>query len=421
METAIFIFYLLLFSWLLIVIPFYKNAGIGKWWLICFFWLKILAAFAYAWFYKLPKYYPGADTWRFFRLSIPEKKWLMKDPVAFFADLFHHGYAQPGNIFSGENSYWNDLKSNIIVKLLAMMNVFTNDSYYTNIIFFNFIFLVGLVCLFKVFIHIFPQRKTAILAGIFLLPSTLFWCSGIHKDGLILSILGVIVFQCYRFIITGKSTFKKIIITGFCFLIIFFLRNYIIIALIPALACWYFSEKKNRYTVWIFSLTYLVGIILFFLIGTIYPAADLPAFIVQKQQEFLQLEGGSIINVKALKPSFNSFAGFMPTAIDMAFFRPHVTEITNPAVLPAFFEICLLWLLVVAAMFYHNKKSIVTPFNWFCIFFSVTILLLAGYTITFTGAIVRYRSIVLPFFFTMLLCKLTVPFKLNKIKYFNKS
>ena len=69
--------------------------------LIFIFALKIIAGFAYAWFYKLPQNFETADTWRFFQLSLAETRWLLDDPIAFTRDLFIYGYDKPGNLFSG--------------------------------------------------------------------------------------------------------------------------------------------------------------------------------------------------------------------------------------------------------------------------------------------------------------------------------
>src|SRR5205085_4930113 len=112
------------------------------------FFLKIAAGIAYAKFYTLPRYYSQSDTWRFYRLSLQETKWLKRDPISFVNDLFHSGYQSSGNIFSGQGNYWNDLKSNVIIKLMAIFNVPSLSNYYVDIIFFNFLFLFGLVGIF---------------------------------------------------------------------------------------------------------------------------------------------------------------------------------------------------------------------------------------------------------------------------------
>ena len=161
MEIFIFIFYLILFSFFITQVPLFKTSGMGKYPLIALFSIKIGAGIAYAKFYTLPKYYNGSDTWRFYRLSIAETKWVLHDPLAFFKDTFNYSYSRSGNLFSGKDTYWNDLKSTLVIKLMAIANAFTNNSYYTNIIFFNYLFLFGLVALFKLFIQIFPNKKVA--------------------------------------------------------------------------------------------------------------------------------------------------------------------------------------------------------------------------------------------------------------------
>ena len=403
MEIAIFIFYLLLVSYLITVIPFFKNSGLGKWLLTALFFVKILAGIAYAKFYSLPKYYPTSDTWRFYRLSVEETKWLLQDPVSFAKDLFIYGYNRSGNIFSGENTYWNDLKSNLPVKIMSVFNVITNSSYYTNIILFNFLFLFGLVGLFKVFFHLFPNKKALIVTGIFLLPSTLFWCSGIHKDGLILSALGIILYLLFKGIKAAFSV-KQMLMIALCTLLIFALRNHVLLALLPAVVCWVVTERFSWKAIKVFSLVYLSGLILFFLLPYLYSPIDLPLFFANKQREFLLLDAGSAIGIQPLQPSFSGFISFLPTALDMAFLRPHLTEIKNFSYIPAIAETYLLLILIILSIIGFKKRTVIPPVIFAFIFFSVSVLLICGFTIPFTGAIVRYKSFVLPLLITSLLC-----------------
>ncbi len=412
MQIVLFIFYLLLCCYFISILPFFKNTPIAASKIIALFIIKILAGVAYALFYKLPKYYEGSDTWRFYRLSLNETVWLKKDPTAFLKDLFIHGYGESGNLFAGENSYWNDLKSNVLVKLMAVMNVFTFKSYYTNIILFNFLFLFGLIALLKQLIPIYPEKKNRLIAAIFILPSTLFWCSGIHKDGLILSATGLLVYYFYRSITTHFSL-KKMIIILLCFVLIFSLRNYVAFALLPALLSLALSEKFPTKRAGIFSVVYLAGIILFFISPLIFPSLNFPAFLANKQNEFLQLTGTSAVTTKHLEPTLNSFLSYLPTALDMAFFRPHLTEIKNVSYILAAAEVFFLIVLFILSLFLFIKKPVVpSPVILFFIFFSISIMIITGYTVTFSGAVVRYRSFILPFLITPLVC--LISFKRHK-------
>ena len=404
-EIAIFLFYLLLACFLLTKINFFSNSGIGKWTLMGLMTAKIAAGIAYAKFYRLPKYYEGSDTWRFYRLSVEETKWLLKSPLAFIKDLFVHGYSAPGNILGTQNSYWNDLKSNVPVKIMAVMNLLTRNSYYTNIILFNFLFLFGLVALFRLFIGLFPEKKSLIIIGLFLLPSTLFWCSGIHKDGLILSASGLLIYSFYKGL-NSRFAPRHLLCIIVCALLIFSLRNYVLFAFVPALTAWWLSHKFSNRSLLVFGSVYLLGTVLFFALPYFVPSVDFALYLSLKQKDFLLLQAGSVVHFPDLEPTFPGFVRFLPYALDMAFLRPHFSEIKNLSYVPAFAEIILFFLLIVIAAFSTHKQTTVTgrPFMFFLFFFSISILLICGYTVPFSGAIVRYRSFVLPFLFTPLLC-----------------
>lgn len=405
MQIALFIFYLFLCSYFISTLSFFKSAPVAASKIIALFIIKIFAGVAYALFYTLPKNYKGSDTWRFYHLSTVETDWLLKKPFAFFKDLFIYGYSESGNLFSGENSYWNDLKSNVLVKLMALMNVITFKSYYTNIILFNFLFLFGLVALLKLLIPLYPDRKNSLIAAVFLLPSTLFWCSGIHKDGLILSAAGLLLYYFFYNSIASHFSLKKSIIICLCFMLIFSLRNYVAFALLPALLSLALSKKYPTKRGLIFSAVYVWGIILFFVTPIIFPALNFPAFLANKQNEFLQLNGASAVTNKHLEPDIIGFLSYLPAALDMAFFRPHLTEIKNVSYIPAAAEIFLFLALFILSLFLIIKKRVVPPaIMLFFIFFGISIMVLAGFTITFSGAIVRYRSFALPFFAIPIFC-----------------
>lgn len=413
MQVAIFIFYLIFFSFLVSIIPFFKASGIGRFSLVALFIIKVCAGVAYAKFYTLPKYYSGSDTWRFYRISLDETKWLLHNPLDFLKDIITSPYAESANFFTGQNSYWNDLKSNIIIKLMAIINVVTNNSYYADIIFFNFLFLFGLVALFRIFHDISPDKRIFIIAGVFLLPSTLFWCSGIHKDGLILSALGLIIYAFYRGF-ESKFTVGKVSVILLCMLLIFTLRNSVFFALVLSLSGWWMCEKYKRKNSIIFTSIYIAAIILGIIISSIYPPINIFSFIANKQHEFSLLEGGSKVNTPQLLPTLKSFISFIPNAVDMAFLRPHVNEVKNLSYIPAIIENLFFLSLLVVSIAKAKRETKAEPVILSLFFFSVSIMLLTGFTIPFTGAMVRYRSLILPLLITPLVCNSS--FILNRKK-----
>lgn len=417
MQIVVFIFYLLLLSFIITIIPFFKKCGVNKWILIALFVIKVSAGVAYGLFYTLPKYNIGSDTWRFYRLSVPETRWLLTSPISFIKDLFYYGYATPGNLFRGENTYWNDLKSNLPIKIMALFNVLTGSRYYVDVIFFNFLFLFGLVAIAKVLFSIFPDRKFRILLGVFLLPSTLFWCSGIHKDGLILSAIGVATYCFWKLLKQAKSV-KYYLLILLSFLVIFSLRSYILFTLLPALLCWLLSEKYGKQKLFIFFSGYVFGLIVFFVVPSFFPSINPPLFLSIKRQEFLQLSAGSQVSGSVLSPTLSGFISFLPEAIDMAFFRPHITEIKNFFYVPAIIENFFLIVLIILCIL-RRRRQINIPATLLYLFaFAISVLLICGYTVPFTGAIVRYRSLVLPLLVTPLLCIADVSYHTKNRKLF---
>ncbi len=407
--SIIFLLYFVFFNWLVTRINFFKATGLGNRVLIALFSLKIIAGLVYAWVYSQPAYINISDTWGYFEKSKSETDWLLKDPTAFFKDIFMYGYQQSGSLFAGQDSYWNDLKDNFIIKLLAICNVFTLKNYYADIVFFNFIFFFGPVALFKITTTLLHVKKLPAVIFIFLLPSFLFWCSGIHKDGLVFTFTAIIVFHFYKQIQRKKIISLSLFISIFCFACLFALRNFMALLLLPALAAWllcnYYPAKSKLFIV----LIYALGTVLFFVSGYISPQTNLPQYIIDKQSVFKELSGGSKIEVPLLETSVLSYAAFLPTAIDIAFFRPHVTDVASIIYIPAAAEVLLLWAMAILSLLLPNKKrmgSQQNAFLLFCLCFSISFLLLAGYTITFSGAIVRYRAVVLPFLFLPVLQKL---------------
>jgi hypothetical protein len=409
-TTLIFIFYLFLFAWILSNTGFIKKTGLNKWWIIGLFGLKVFAGIIYGWFYQQPAYFATSDTWHFFELSKGETDWLLHDPLAFFKDIFMYGYERSGNLFVGENSYWNDLKSNVIIKLLAICNVFTLKNYYANIVLFNFLFFFGSAALYRVVKNLFNSNHLLLIAGIFLIPSFLFWCSGIHKDGLIFSCAAVITFQFQRQLTEKKVLWRSIAVVLMLFVGLFALRNFMALLLAGSLFVWLLCYLYPKQKGMVVGSIIVVAFAAFFLSGKISAAVDMPQYVIEKQSEFKQLSGASSIDVPVLENSLWSFVTFLPTAVDISLFRPHVNEIRNMSYLPAAAEIILFWIVVVLSLFVRNKatqSNDQSAFIIFCLFFSFSFLLLAGYTITFSGAIVRYKASVLPFLFVPIIQKIS--------------
>lgn len=62
------------------------------------------------------------DTWAYHYESLKEYQLLTRDPAIFFSNIFRSTYEEGyGGFLASENSWWNDLKGNSLLKVLAFL------------------------------------------------------------------------------------------------------------------------------------------------------------------------------------------------------------------------------------------------------------------------------------------------------------
>lgn len=399
LTNLLFAVYLFLFSWLVTKVKFFKESGLTKYQLIILFLLKVIAGTLYGW---IGVYYGEmaqmVDTWGFHYESINQYNLLMTHPHEFFTDLFHNTY-QDGytNFLTTQNSWWNDLKGNILIKVFALFNIFSFGNYYTNVIFYCFITLFGPVAIYRIMKDNFSHNRIAVLASTFLIPSFLFWTSGLHKEGIIFLGFAMIFYHFYVGLKEKRWPLSRIVMILVGFIIILALRNFLIVLLLPSIIAWTLSVRLKFRPIATYGTVFLLFIIIFFGAKYMHPKLDLPQAVVLKQEEFTKLEGGSSIQVKKLEPTPLSFILNAPQAFTMSILRPYPSDVKHLLSLAAAIEVALFISILLMFIFLNTGLKPPTPFILLCMFFSLSVLMMIGYSVNVLGAIVRYRSIVLPF------------------------
>ncbi|MBK7123792.1 MAG: hypothetical protein IPH68_13965 [Chitinophagaceae bacterium] len=161
MNYLLFVVYLVILSWLLLRVPFIKNAGISSRFILGLFLIKIMAGIAIGWV-SIHIYGPGNDYWDVNDFAREEYQLMLTNPGRYLSNIFTSDYEGGyGGIFNSFNSYWNDLENNILIKLVSVFNIFSRGDYYINSLFFNFIIFFGHVILYRLLILVFPgPRRT---------------------------------------------------------------------------------------------------------------------------------------------------------------------------------------------------------------------------------------------------------------------
>jgi hypothetical protein len=120
----------------------------------------------------------------------------------------------------------------------------------------------------------------------------------------------------------------------------------------------------------------------------------------------MNLGGGSAIQVDSLEPTFSSFISNAPQAFLLSTIRPFPSDVHHLLSLAAAAEINTVLLLFVVFLFWRRNGIPMNPFLIFCLFFSFSVLMMIGYSVNVLGAIVRYRSIVIPFLIVPLMARI---------------
>lgn len=402
MLYLLFVFYFILLSWSIRKGKFFKKSALTADTLQLLFFIHVITGVVSTWFFL--KYSAVFDSNVFQQQGILQFDLLVHHPGEYFTNLFQDNYhGNYSGLMDVNDSYWNDTRSNVLFKLLSVFNIFSFKNFFINTLFFVYLVFYGNVALYKVFQKIFPDCRLTNILTIFLLPSALLFTSLIHRDGLIFLSLSFISYHIFFGLREKHFGIKRILILLFYLFIVFILRNYIVILLIPPLLAWIISSYKPKYSLIIFISVMVISAIAFFCVRYLIPALDFPEFVASRQRSFIALTGNSALNINPLYASFRSFMNNIPQALNHTLLRPYLSEIRTLEYLPFALELIVFEILFLIYIFFRKKIVEYDPYIYFCVFFCLAMMLAIGYTVPFIGAFVRYRS----FYFLFLICPLT--------------
>jgi len=413
----LFIVYLFFAGVLLTKSRFIVSTGLSKKEILLLFVLKLVAGFVYLrWILYA---YPNTNDYEILNgYGQDEYAMLMDKPALFIKSIFHSNYAEYGNFFGSFNSYWNDLRVNILAKFLGILNIFTQGNIFLNTLFFCFLAFFAHMTLYKIFNKIYPQKKWPILLCTLAIPSLLYASTLPGKDSVTFMAL---CFSCYSLVQLFKqgSSFKHLVSLIFFAIILLLIRNFVFFVLMPGIVAWVLAEKKPIPAGKIFVIVYAISIFFIGLsVGWQNPLSPYQ-IIKSKQKDFAALEGTTTISMDTLQPGIKSIGLQTLKSVNRVIMRPYIWEsFSSPLVFPAL-EILCIQILLLLFIFYGNKGALFkTPFIYFSLFFSISILFFIGFIVPNLGAINRYRAIYLPFLLTPLCC--VIPWKnLPLVKHIN--
>jgi hypothetical protein len=405
-----------------------KNQPLRKYFFIGLA-IKLLAGMAVAFIYKF--YYKEGDVLYTFHQGELLRELLLQDPINFWK--FPHTGVPLSDYYFGE---FKDLNSRLMffVKIIAVVNTLTFNNLWLTSLWFSFVSFLGFWYLANVLARLFPESKQGILFSFFLLPSVVFWSSGILKESLLCGAIcgGVGVF------LNGLAPpkpfgWKGLWVNSFlfiaCLFVIWKIKYFYLAGLLPILFAYaivdILSKKWEISFLKQLAIFFLILLITGFLASFIHPNLRLDYFLIALYDSHIDVikstDADNLIYFDDFQATVASLLQNLPIAIFGGLFEPLVWEIEGKNIfkLLAGLENLLIYAVFGLSMLKYLGK------NSLCSFFkprkysllvvaclTYTLLLAAMMTLSMPsiGTLVRYKAGFLPFWVYLLSFRLYLRF-----------
>jgi hypothetical protein len=393
---------------LFFILPWFK--GLSKWALLGSWGIKAFASIILLYVYT--SIYPlrnEADVFKYYDDGIMLSEIAAEQPAAFTRIMLGTWNTQD-IVYLNRLNYWfrsydhgisND--NRVVIRVNALLNLVTRGSYGLNLLVFIALSWLGSYWLFRLFLGLSASKITSFIAA-FLLPSTLFWSSGILKEALLFFALGGFLYSLFQLYQRVRLNFLLLGILSLFMLS--FLKIYILIALLPLVwITWIWARTRS----WRMLCSSVIGFLTLFILCHVlfFPEWSMLSTLQGKQFDFIQManavNAGSMVPIIPMDGRLTTLFFLIPLGIWNVLVYPDISMLKNVQSVFAFTENVLILLVFLGALL--RLKGISWKLDWRfpMLVFSLIVFSLVGMTAPVVGAMVRYKAPVLPFLLMSLL------------------
>jgi hypothetical protein len=155
---------------------------------------------------------------------------------------FDENYYRHMNHWYRMNDYGAYNDDHTIIRVNALIMPFAFGSFHVHTVVMCFLSLCGLTALFRAFKDRLPNKQKALFIAVFLLPSVLFWGSGVLKEGILLFAMGFLFHSFFMGLVNHRKVLLNlfVLVASLCLLSIN--KNYLLVAVVPTLACFWLVD-----------------------------------------------------------------------------------------------------------------------------------------------------------------------------------
>ncbi|MCE3007541.1 MAG: hypothetical protein LW884_04225 [Bacteroidetes bacterium] len=422
------IFGFLLFICQLVARNRYKSDPISRKWFVRGFLVKAAGALLLGIIYAL--YYEGGDTYVYFQGAQAISSVLLEDPVSGLrlwgsldlnsleARQFLLQIRSRHDVFGV--IYMNDERAFFVVQLLVPLCLLSIQTYFGLALYMAFFSHLGLWCLYRVVVRLYPMAQQNIVLFIYLTPSTIIWGSGILKDSITLGAMGIFLYALFYFFCSKFRKIFLVLIVVLCAYTVLNIKPYIAYSFIPSMFIFCYQStiqstiRRNSLAVLSPVLLPLVLISAFFILSLVSTDKNtLADFLLEAQGKQHDLEQsyyytrttGSTYHIPKYEPDLFGLLSVAPTALVATYLRPWMWEAKNPLMFMAALEsaavlgfiLFVLWYVGLGRAFRIIYKD---PYLIFAFISSLLFGIFVGISSGNFGNLVRYKIPALPFLIT---------------------
>jgi hypothetical protein len=290
-----------LFLFLIQKWEFFRIGQIPVRWFQVVFILKVLSGIALGLIYTY--YYRDrstADIWKYFDDGMVMYSALRERPLDYFKMLFgvmndtphfdryydamRHWYRPYGSSMSND--------THTIIRFNAAIRPLSFGFYNVHSVWVNFLGLIGLTGILHFLRQLDISKERWFFLAVFMMPSVMFWGSGVLKEPLLFFGLGIFLYGVMR-LSDGVFTLRHVLLVALSLVFLITVKSYALVAVLPGLVAWRLGlwSKALRPAVWT-VLVYGVTVVAAIGLGHAFPEQDILHRLAQKQSDFNRLATG---------------------------------------------------------------------------------------------------------------------------------